>query len=343
MLDPAIAAALARHDQHIAIAGAGGWIGLATLELLEQALGDRLAERVSCYGSSARTLALRSGRQIAQHALSELKALDADRIWLLHFAFQTKDRAEAMSEAAYRAANDAISATVLEAANLLPVEAMFVASSGAATKTDDPLASAAMRLYGRMKLDDEARFAGWAQDYGRRLVIGRLFSLTGPYINKHQAYAIASFIKDGLSRQPIRVRAPHPVVRGYVAISELMSLVLALMTDREAGVVRFDSGGEALELGAVAHAVAQVLGGSVERAEITAPVPDRYAGDDDAYAALRRAYGIGHVPLRQQIIETADYIRAVSNGSDHEAGSRSMLRDNGAQPGKGNAEGNRIP
>jgi hypothetical protein len=103
------------------------------------------------------------------------------------------------------------------------------------------------------------------------------------------------------------------VYRAYVAIRELMSLVFALMADSSAQVARFDSGGAAMELGAVAGAVTQALdGGGVERASISDAIPDRYVGDDAVYAALRRAHGIATVPLDQQIIETADYMRELA-------------------------------
>lgn len=309
MLEPAIAEALIRSDRHIAITGASGWIGLATLDLLERTLGPVFATRVSCYGSSARTLDLGGGRFVAQHALSDLSLLDAKRIRVLHFAFQTKDRAEAMSEDAYRAANRAIADTVLDALDRIDVEALFVASSGAATKADDPSASPAMRLYGAMKRDDEDRFAGWAQARGKRVVIGRIFNITGPYINKHDAYAIASFIRDALANRPIAVRAPRAVIRAYVAIRELMSLVFALMDDASDGIVRFDSGGEPLELGDVAQVVAKALGGgAVDRAVVSDPVPDRYVGDGTAYAALLARHGIRPVALACQVRETARHI-----------------------------------
>jgi UDP-glucuronate decarboxylase len=310
MLESMIAEQLAKSDQHIAIAGSGGWIGLATLELLEQALGDSLSQRVSCYGSTARTLTLRSGRTMEQRPLPALLSLEPRRIWLLHFAFLTKDRAETMSDADYRAANNAISTTVLQAATHLPVEAMFVASSGAATRANDPTASPAMRLYGQMKLDDETRFADWSEQYGRRAVIGRIFNITGPYINKHQAYAIANFITDALERRPIAVRAPRQVFRAYVAIRELMSLAFALMGAERQGVARFDTGGAAMELGDVAQAVADILdAGPVERANITETMPDQYAGNDMLYADLLRRHGITPVLLDEQIAETADYMR----------------------------------
>ncbi|MFS0735457.1 NAD(P)-dependent oxidoreductase [Sphingomonas sp. 1P06PA] len=326
MLDQAVAAALVRNDRHIAITGAGGWIGRATLDLLWTALGNAFDSRVTCYGSAESEIDLGDGRNVRQHALADLAALQASNIWVLHFAFQTKDRAETMGEAAYRAANLAIRDTVLDALDRIDVSALFVASSGAATKADDPAASPAMRLYGSMKRDDEDAFARWAQARGRRAVVGRIFNITGPYINKHDAYAIANFIADALAGRPIMVRAPRNVVRGYVAIRELMSLVFALLGDAPDGVVRFDSGGDALELGDVARIVADTLGGgAVVRAPITDPVADLYIGDGSGYAALRDRHAIQPVPLDRQVQETAPFIatpRAVSAAVGGSPGSR---------------------
>lgn len=309
MFESAIAHALKSSDRHIAITGASGWIGLATLDLLERTLGADFSSRVSCYGSSPRTLDLGNGRQVAQRALTDLQMLDADRVCVLHFAFQTKDRAEVMSEADYRAANHAIADTVLTALDRIGAERVFVASSGAVTKADDPTASPAMRLYGQLKRDDEIRFADWAEARARRAVIGRIFNITGPYINKHQAYAMASFILDALAARPISVRAPREVIRGYVAIREVMALIWSLLDAADQGVVRFDSGGTPLELGEVAMAVDRTLGGDgVMRAAITDPVPDRYVGDGAHYAELLSRHGITPVPLDQQILETAAYL-----------------------------------
>ena len=309
MLEAAVAEELIRNDRHIAITGASGWIGRATLDLLMRTLGDAFRNRVTCYGSLTRTLDLGDGRFVQQRALSDLATLEAKGVWVLHFAFQTKDRAEAISEAAYRAANRAIADTVLNALDQIDVEALFVASSGAATRADDAGASPAMRLYGAMKRDDETRFATWAERRGKRVVIGRIFAITGPFINKHEAYAIASFIRDALAGRPIVVHAPHKVFRSYVAIRELMSLVFALLGDTGNSPVCFDSGGEPLELGDIARAVACSLGGGdVDRAIVTDLIPDRYVGDWIAYATLLDRHGILSVPLDRQIRETARYM-----------------------------------
>lgn len=310
MLEPRVAEELARRPERIVIAGAGGWLGLATVELLASALGDDFDRRVVCFGSSERDLVLCNGRTVRQRPLARMAELPPEPSFVLHFAFLTKDRAEDMDEAAYRSANAAIGETVLAALDRIGATAVFVASSGAAMRAHDAGAVPAMRLYGELKLADEDRFAAWAKATGKRAVIARIFALTGPYINKLQAYAIASFILDGLAGRTIGVRAPRRVIRAYVAIRELMSLAFALLCESRPGVVRFDSGGEPLELGGVAAEVAAAFPGSaVERAEVTEAVDDRYHGDCDAYAVLLKSNGIMSVSLAVQIAEAIDYLR----------------------------------
>lgn len=311
MLDDTALDILSSVDRPIVITGGGGWLGLATLDLLERSLGERFPERVHCFGSQSRSLDLGDGRFVRQRALAELAELKGSGAWVFHYAFQTKDKAEAMDEAAYRGINLAIRDTVLDALDRIDAAGVFVASSGAALKADDPAASPAMRLYGAMKRDDEQAFATWAEQRQRRAVIGRIFNITGPYINKHHAYAMASFILDGLAGRCIAVRAPRPVIRSYVAIRELISLILALLFDPSApdAVTRFDTGGEPLELGAVADVVARILGSpGVERAPITDPSADHYVGDVAAYAGLLARYGVTPISLDQQIVETASFL-----------------------------------
>ena len=304
MLEPHVAEALVADGRRIVITGAGGWIGLATLDLLAAALGADFVKRVVCFGSTTRALRLADGTPILQRPLADMAWLPHAPTLVLHTAFLTKDRAEDMTEADYRAANRAITQTVLDALGPIGAEGVFVASSGAAAKADDPAASPAMRLYGAMKRDDEAAFADWARRTGHRAVIARLYALAGPRINKPQAYAIASFLADALAGRAIEVRSPREVVRAYVAVREVMSLVFALLGQRD-GVVRFDSGDVPMELGEVAAVVAALCpGASVTRAPITDPAGDIYHADGQSYAALLAEHAITPVPLADALAET---------------------------------------
>lgn len=317
-LQTSVAAQINAGNRRIILAGAGGWLGLATLELLADALGSAFADRVVCFGSSERRLSLRDGRAVQQYPLAQMAALERRPSLLLHYAFLTKDRAEIMAEAEYRSANAAIRDRVLASLDRIGVEALFLASSGAAARADDPHASPAMRLYGELKRADEEVFGDWARSAdGRRAAICRIYNLTGPYINKHGAYAMASFILDALAGRRIAVRAPRPVVRANVAIRELLSLVLAALADGGEGVLQFDSGGVPLELGDIAAMVAQCLGSpGVDRAAIDELRPDAYFGDADSYNDLLDRYQIDEVDLTTQIIETADYMRSIVTTQD---------------------------
>ncbi|MFL6734716.1 MAG: NAD-dependent epimerase/dehydratase family protein [Sphingomicrobium sp.] len=294
-------------DERIVITGAGGWLGLATLELLHQCLGPALPRRVVCFGSTQRELRLRDGTMVAQFPLEGIASLEPAPTIVLHLAFLTKDRAEAMPEPEYRAANRQLSKRVLDALDAIGTRAVFVASSGAARSAEDPEASAAMRLYGALKLEDERSFAAWAED-GKRAVIARIFNISGPHMNKQGSYALGSFIVAALRERSIAVQASHDVVRGYVAIRELMSLVFALLQKHEPSVVRFDTGGEPMELGAVAETVSTIFGGiPVTRPRRASAGADIYVGNDGSYRELLRQEGISQVPFEQQVVETTAF------------------------------------
>lgn len=305
-LEPHVAEAIRSSATRIVIVGASGWIGMATLDLLAAALSDTFATRVYAFGSNARTLTLRDGTTIAQRPLTELAALPDAQTIVLHLAFLTKDRVEAMDEPAYRAANRAIDDQVLAALDNIGTQAIFIASSGAAASTNP---APAMQLYGALKREQEEHFANWADRANRRAVIARLFNLSGPYINKHGSYALAAFILDALAGGPIRIRAPHRVIRSYVAIRELMSLVLALLLDGSKDITRFDSGGEPLEMQAIADAVTARTGNAaIDRPPLDLDMVDDYTGNEAAYAALLARHRIAPVSFAEQVAETIDYL-----------------------------------
>lgn len=307
-LAPPAVAALAADNRRLVVVGAGGWFGRALLRGLLEALGNAaFDERVVSFGSSARAVDLGDSITVMQRPLGALPDLPRQPSAVFHLAFLTKDKVAGMDRDAYCAANRALSGTVYDALASIGADRLFVASSGAAAFANDPDASEDLRVYGALKREDEDRFADWAMaNAGRRAVIARIYSLSGPFINKHETYALASFIGDALAERPIAVRAPMRVVRSYVGIRELASLVLVqLLGGAGRQVHRYDSGGLPLELGEVAAEVARVLGGSVKRAPITVPHDNIYAGSGEIYDALLGAAGISPLSLEQQIIETA--------------------------------------
>jgi nucleoside-diphosphate-sugar epimerase len=304
--------ALRGSNHRVIVTGAAGWIGRATLDLLRSTLGEEdFHRRVLAYGSSSRVIELSDGRLVEQRPLCNLQELDQTPTVLLHLAFLTKDRVAGAREEDYCRQNRSLSATVLGALNKIGTDSVFVASSGAARHAADPSASPSMQLYGSLKQEDERSFAGWAKRSGKRAVICRIFALSGPYINKHETYALASFIRNALAGEAIEIRSSQIVRRSYVAIRELMSLVFALLLDGSSGCTQFDSGGVPMEMQEIAEAVAAALGPvTIRRPQLQTDSPDEYFGDSTTYDQLLAANGVESVPFRQQVLETAEFFRS---------------------------------
>lgn len=308
---PPARSALLDDDRRIIIVGARGWIGRTAVTLLHEAMGPAaFARRVHCFGSQAGPVSA-GPLEVHQRALGDLATLDRRPTLLLHLAFLTMDSYATMDAGDYVNANRALSRSVFDALTQIGVDRLFVASSGAAAFADDAAADEGLRCYGLLKRDDETKFSAWAAEMPqeRRVAIGRIYSLSGPYINKHETYALASFILDALAGRRIEVRAQMRVMRSYIAVRELLSLVFSCLLARDGdAVLRFDTGGEALELGEVAVAVADTLDGQVVRGAVQDMAANRYFGDGCGWSALLERHGIEPLALADQILETAAYL-----------------------------------
>lgn len=222
-------------DRRIIVAGASGWIGRTVLSLLHEALGPTaFARRVACFGSSEKVVRLINGSQVRQLALSSLPDISAQPSLFFQLAFLTKDKVEGMDAALYVAENCRISQDALAVVNAVGVDRVFIASSGAVRFVEDASAAFDLRLYGGLKREEEEMFAAWAHAPGgsRRVAIGRIFSVSGPFINKLQTYALACFINDALAGRPISVMARQPVFRSYVAVRDIVELALSCLFRR---------------------------------------------------------------------------------------------------------------
>lgn len=313
------AARLVDSGWRIVVTGAGGWLGLAALELLAGLLGPAFGERVVAFGARGRVLSLRGGVRLEQFPLAALGDLPAAPSLVLHLAFVTQGPAMTFDAAGYVEANRALSRTVLGALDSIGAEGVFQASSGAVHVADPAGGPQSKALYGALKLEDEAAFAAWAREHGRTAAIGRVFNTAGPYINRRATYALAAFIADALAGQPIRIQATRPVVRSYVAIQDLMSVVFGLLTDPAPGAARFETAGEtAPEMADLAVAVAEALGSSagVDRPAFDPAAPgDRYVGDAAVWRGLLAEFGVNPLGLSDQIRQTAAFMSAFPEAS----------------------------
>ncbi len=313
---PSVAARLRDREDRIVVLGGSGWLGQATLEMLEQALGPAFAERVMVFGSRARDLGLRSGRVIPCHALADLGNQPNRPSIVMHYAFLTKERVVQVGHQAYLRENQTISDTVAGFFLRLDTGVLFLPSSGAVYRhdgaVDDDLVA---NPYGAMKVQDERRFDQLRNQTGRRVITCRVFNLAGPFINKLSDYVLSSILLDILRGGPIVLRATGPVFRSYIHIRDLVDLAFGLaVTDVQAPAAPFDTAGDVtVEVGDLAIRARRGLdvpGMEIQRPPWRNGTENRYVGDGRVIWSLMAQMGIVPCDLDQQIRDVAAFLKS---------------------------------
>lgn len=324
-LAPRHAERLRTSHWRILITGATGWLGQASLELLANALGEGWRERVLAFGSGSRTWRLRNGTEVEQQALADMPALSHAPSLLLHFAYLTREKAPSMAPRDYIEINRRLSRLAAEGGAKIGVERAFVTSSGATHAALDAVDAVDAvddadpgLLYGKLKLEDEALFERFAGDKpARRAFVARLFNLSGPYINKLDSYALASFIRQARSGC-LQIRARHPVIRSYTSASNLLGVAMGQLLSDDAP--RFQcvetAGDQEVEVGELAKMVCDVVSPNarIERNECAKQPIDRYVGNGRDYRLLLGEHGIVEHRLQRQIADTAEYLAQLEIG-----------------------------
>jgi nucleoside-diphosphate-sugar epimerase len=318
---------LADRDICFVVVGATGWLGQATLDVLDATLGLQMAERTIAFGSRDREIKLRAGRTVHIHRLDNLFNLATNKRYVfLHYAFPRLHYASPREKVAtynhddYIAGNAAITDAVSRTIAARKTIGLFIPSSGAVYRKDGTLYDdITANPYGALKLRDEAHFAQLAAQEGIPLAIFRVFNLAGPYINKVNTYALSSIILNVLRGGPVTLRASHPVIRSYVSIFDVIDLALCILSDLKQRIATpFDTAGEReIELSELAQLCATILGHPdirIERPALREELADRYVGDPTAMRGRAVRYGIALASLPDQINETADFLRENLNG-----------------------------
>ena len=320
-LTAANVAALRASQLRVVVTGPTGWLGRATLAMLDDALTDcELAQLVLVFGSSARHIRLPSGREIPCRALEDLPTTDVADCLILHFAYLTKDKIALTSVDDYIRLNNAIHDLVAGAVVAWRPPGLFFASSGAVcqNRSADGRPDKQANLYGWMKAVHDDSFASATAGSETTYVCGRIFSLAGEYMNKATLYALGSILTALRAGQPVVLHANREVWRSYAYVGDAVNLVLALLLAKQSVHALDMAGDEIVEIGALAALCAEVTGRGdaiISRPPISVDAPDRMIGDFAPFYRLMRREGIEPLSLREQIRVTARYFDGVARGS----------------------------
>jgi dTDP-glucose 4,6-dehydratase len=173
------------------------------------------------------------------------------------------------------------------------------ASSGKAPSPED--------LYARLKRDDERDMRDACRAVDARLVIARVFAASGPFLPRGRGYLLGDLVDRARSEQALVVETRGELYRSYVAVADVVALMIAILLHGDEPETVFATGGDPVEAGELARCVRDTLGPptlEIRRERDPAAPVDHYVGDDEAFQALADRFGIVPTPLDEQIRRT---------------------------------------
>jgi len=294
------------------ITGASGWLGKATLELLRN-VSENFPNNIVCFGSSEKFIKLLDGTKVKQHRLLDLMSYPKGKAhYLINLAFLTKEKSVQLPKKEFIETNRYLLRFITEQSLRIEVPNIITMSSGSVYSQDNNLVKDIDEdIYGFLKLEEESVFLKLSES-GSRIVIPRLFNVSGPHVYKYDLYMLPSLIYQALKGGKIVINSEITVYRSFVSLAELMSVVLGTFEEIELGdSVIFDaSGEEVVEIGELALKVKRLLSpqSQIIRGEIRNEVVDTYLGSIQEYTGLIRKLEISPNSLKDQILCTAIYL-----------------------------------
>jgi nucleoside-diphosphate-sugar epimerase len=296
----------------VAVIGASGWVGMALIDQILAAAPALAGERLRLFGSQARSLNM-GDQTLSIETLEDASVLDAGDWLVLHAGIIGADRVEGGDLGEVRRQNDTLLAKVLTLAETAATDRLVVFSSGAAQRPD--VGGPAKQAYGRLKRDHEIEATAWAVRTGRPVLLPRIFSLGGPYINHTRAYALGDFILQAAAgKGRITIGAAVPVIRSFVHVLDAARVVLDMAVDDTEGPEPFDIClGRETELQTLAETVASALGQApiITRPPIAAVQGDRYVGEGARFQAALARLGQDPASLDQMTADTIAWLRDI--------------------------------
>ena len=217
-----------------------------------------------------------------------------------------KTRIVTLGKANYIKENRVIMKNSSDLITRLKPKSVILASSGAVYKSTKELVLGNLEIYSRLKKEQEEVISNACDKSGSKLIIVRIFNLSGSGIYSKKEFALSEFIKNALLNKKIEVNSDFRVYRRYCDIGQLIRLLINLGLTGEKRVL--DTGGVKIELRKLATEVKIITNSKseLEFKEIDTDKPDDlYFSNSTTYENLVLSY-LNETPhnLKRQLLNT---------------------------------------
>lgn len=288
--------------KNLVITGANGWLGKSLLKLIS--IHYKTSFNVYPLSNSVNRIIVDKNTIFETKNFYENLTFPGESI-LFHFAFLTKDKIPNLGKDEYFEQNFNITQVLKRIIEKNNVSELVYISSGAIYKKND--------IYSDLKTKDEIFFKELCFNKNINLLIPRLFNIGGPYINKHQDYALSNFILQALNSRSIIIQSKHLTYRSYIHVFDFLNICLKWVLDvHKDNFFEFDTrGNEIIEIGELAYKISEFFDYcSIMRNPIkNKSFQDNYCGNIFNQNLLTSKYGITLKELSQIISDTIFYIK----------------------------------
>lgn len=217
-------------------------------------------------------------------------------------AFLTRDKITQAGISTYLEANRNLIWQSKKLAGLETVRKFIGLSSGAAKIYLDPSKSSYLDdPYAALKAEYERELTQHSQDVASKVVMCRPYSLSGRFARNRASYALFDIIDQAKNTGTVLLHSKEPVYRRYTDAEEFLALAITASPGGEV----LESGGELIELGALAEKVFTELNlvCKITRESTSGPAVPYYSDNKSMnFACLQ--FGFSPSSLSEQIVNS---------------------------------------
>jgi len=294
------------NSQNIAVSGATGWLGSELIRIL---VNNKifLDSNIFPITSSEKIITINNSKFVTKKFENIQASQTFD--YYFDFAFLTGEKQKNIGPQKYQEINSEIIRNSVNFIMKNQPKVVILASSGAIYGSYQNQEN---NLYSELKKVQEIKISEVCNFVGSKLIIVRIFNLSGSGIKKISTFVLAEFIYRSSRNKKITIKSNYPVFRRYCDVSEMLNLIIELSVTNENYV--FDSGGTKIEIRELAKRVIQILDSSskIFFPKINSSLsPDNYFSNSNEYENLvKKHLGLETVTLANQILLTKE---ALSN------------------------------
>jgi nucleoside-diphosphate-sugar epimerase len=288
---------------NVLISGATGWLGQQTAKKLVNRFRENL--HLTLTNSTPTNLYIHNKhfQTIAPTSINYDKKID----YFFDYAFVTREKIDSLGFKQYIETNLSLISQSAEIVKKLEPKTVVLASSGAIYNSSKFAHTKNYQLYSELKTFQEKQITDSCKQSGSKLIVVRIFNLSGEGMNKSKVYAFQEIIEKAIKNEEIVINSNFHVFRRYCDIGQLLDLLLEQSFQ---GInISFDSGGQLIELRELASIIKKTLNSS--SLIVSTPIHDysnhdKYYSQSDQFESLIREFlNQDSLSIESQVINTA--------------------------------------